>query len=883
MAFFGRLAAFAASTAHRFAPKRSAASPDGSAPRRGRPAWWLAALAAMIVLAAAALIWGLGGVEVISWLAGIGSLVVGVVAVVIRPHENSSLEAAAAPGPARAARPVPRELPPVPEVFVNRVSQLERMVEIMRPASTTSLLTGPPIVVISGLGGIGKTSLAVRVAHAVREAFPDGQFFVDLAGHGTAPLGAMSVQGEFLRALAVTDLPERPEEHTRLYRSRLADGRFLMVLDNAQSEDQVTPLLPTGSQSAVVVTSRSRLALLDTRNRFFLDVLGEDDSVSLLSQVVGDERVAGERADAARIVRGCGGFPLALKVAAARLALRPAWRLASLASRLQDESQRLRELNMGNVEARAGFAFSYQNLTADEQRLYRLIGMLDSASVPAWVAAALMNLPLTESEELVERLAEADLISPDGRGNYRMHDILRVFARERLAEETTPAERDAALDRVLAAYFVLTEEADGWFSRRNSAIWDRPDSWPLAITKEALIGEVTPGLEWLDAERPNVMSLIAQALNAGRLPWVWRLASAMWQYFEFANRWQDWFTAFDLASQAAQRSGDRVAESLTLRYLGVWATNRGRAAEAEAYLNQALSKVESDRPSFPRQMALKELSMVARQRGRYPEAVDLLKASIDGLQQLGEQFWVAANQREIGIDYRILRRSREARAAFTAAIATFDEMQEESQAAGTWLFLGVQERLDGHLDVATACVQRAVTYFERVGRLEMVLSAVREMGIIQREQGHYDEAIRSFERCLSDWADIDHPVQQVATLYELTTTYLAQGRPALAAATAEQTRAAAAALDDQVTIAQATLALAEAELAQGQTDSALARLADLLPQLRARSDTQREIAALRLLATAHRSRGRADEASVAEQAAAELETTSAVDAADPSH
>lgn len=845
--------------------------------RRRRLALWLGGAALVLVMAAASVIWGTAGLELLSWLAGIGSLIVAVVVPALARGNDRGPRAESAPAatPGQPARPVPRELPPLSDIFVDRVAQFDAMLGILRRSVAAPALGGSPIVVISGLGGIGKTSLAVRIGHAVRDNFPDGQFFVDLAGFGGHPLNPVSVQGEFLRALGVTDLPERAEEHTRLYRSRLADGRFLIVLDNARAEQQVMPLLPTGVGSAVIVTSRSRLGLLDTSHRFPLDVLSEADSVALLGQVVGDGRVAGERGDAERIVRGCGGFPLALKVAAARLALRPSWRLASLASRLQEESQRLKELNMGNIEARAGFAFSYQNLTGTDQRLYRLIGLLDSATVSAWVAAALLDVSLTEAEELVERLAEADLIVPDGRGNYRMHDILRVFARERLAEETPGAERDEALGRVLAAYFALADEADGWFSRRNSAIWDRPPQWPLAVTREDLIAEVAPDLAWFDAERANLLSLTAQALSLGQWPWVWRLASAMWQYFEFANRWPEWFATFTEANQAAQQAADPVAESLTLRYLGVWARALGRTAEAETYLTQAVSAVDQSEPSFARQMALKELSMVERQRGRYAEAVALMSASIDGLKSLDEHFWVAANQREIGIQYRHLSRSRDARAAFTAAISAFGEMGEESQVAGTYLYLGEQERLDGHLDVATACVQRAVTYFDQVGRSDMLLTAVREMGIIQREQGRYADAIASFERCLAGWGEMDHAFQLAMTRYELARTYLAQGRPEIAANTAESARTAAAALDDDLIALRASVVIAGAELALGQLDTARQRLSVVLPEFDARSDVEVHLSALRLLARIELARGAADEAAAADRAAAELEASTA--------
>jgi DNA-binding SARP family transcriptional activator len=344
--------------------------------------------------------------------------------------------------------PGPCQLPPDVDDFTGRESAVAEVQHLLEGERATAIV----ISAIAGKAGVGKTALAVRLAHQLRPHFPDGQLYVDLRGAEAQALDPAEVLAGFLRALGVEGalIAEGLEERVRQYRSRLGDRRVLVVLDNAAAEAQVRPLLPASPGCATLVTSRARLSGLEAAHPMTLDVLEADQAVALLAKLAGPGRVAAEPGAAAAIVRLCGWLPLAVRIAGARLASRPHWRLALLAERLGDEWRRLDELKAGDLEVRASVALSYHGRNQEERRLFRLLGLLVAPSFPAWAAAALLGVEAAEAEGLLERLVDAQLVEAAGHDQagqlrYRLHDLLRLFARERLQLEELPASQRASL------------------------------------------------------------------------------------------------------------------------------------------------------------------------------------------------------------------------------------------------------------------------------------------------------------------------------------------------------------------------------------------------------------------------------------------------------
>ncbi|MFI0447463.1 BTAD domain-containing putative transcriptional regulator [Actinomadura sp. 6N118] len=341
--------------------------------------------------------------------------------------------------PVPAAPPmIPRRLPPGIGVVVGRDEEIGILRETLRPAPGAGATV--PIALVTGRAGVGTSALAVHAAHLVAEDFPDGQLYIDLRMCGTDP-GRVLVR--LLRSLGVKRerIPDDLDERTGTYRDIVSGRRILVVLDNAMDEPQVRPLLPGTSSCAVLVTSQARLGGLDTARLLELDVLAPREAVELLRRVLGPERVAGERAAANEIVRLCGGLPLAVRIAAARLVTKPHWRLADMAARLRDESGRLDELVHGGLEVRARLAHGYGGLDDPAKTMFRRVGLLKAPEFGIRSAAGVTGMNEADAEAALERLVDARLVdarlvdaacpSASGETRYRLPDLVRLFAYER--------------------------------------------------------------------------------------------------------------------------------------------------------------------------------------------------------------------------------------------------------------------------------------------------------------------------------------------------------------------------------------------------------------------------------------------------------------------
>jgi DNA-binding SARP family transcriptional activator len=352
-------------------------------------------------------------------------------------HEVLNRDPALDLAPATTAYPI-NQLPADVVDFTGR----DKESDLVHAAATGGTGAAPAVTVVVGPAGVGKTALAVHLAHQLADDFPDGQLYVDLRG-ASERLPPDQPLGRFLRDLGVPNdrVPPGPDSRAALYRSLLFGKRYLVLLDNAVDEAQVRPLLPGGAGCTVLVTSRNRLAGLTGARTVALDVLGADDARRLLSRVLGPQRTAAEPAAAAEVVRLCGRLPLALRVAGARLVARPSWSVAQLVSRLADERGRLAELAAGDLAVRAAFESSYRALPDAERAVFRALGRLDAAGFDAAAVAGAAGLPPATADRLLERLVDAHLVEPLPPGDrYRLHDLLGLFARD-LAPEgaVTPA------------------------------------------------------------------------------------------------------------------------------------------------------------------------------------------------------------------------------------------------------------------------------------------------------------------------------------------------------------------------------------------------------------------------------------------------------------
>ncbi|CAM3955801.1 AfsR/SARP family transcriptional regulator [Kibdelosporangium persicum] len=444
---------------------------------------------------------------------------------------------------------VPRQLPPEPAVFVGRQQEL-------------AAASAGGVVAFHGPGGVGKSTLALKVAHTVAGRYPDGQLYVDLQGSspGLRPLDPPEVIGRFLRALGVPagELTVEPGEAAARYQSLLASRKVLVVLDNAADAGQVAPVLPANRDCAVLITSRIALTTVDARH-IRVDVLDGADSVRLLGKIAGDDRVAAEDTAAAEITRWCGGHPLALRIAGARLASRPDWSLARFGARLADRRRRLDELRVADLGVRACFAVGYESLGADAMaaKAFRLLGVLGVPEVGVELVAVLLEVDDLRAERALDRLVEVRLLDPVAGGRFRTHDLLRLYAAELAAEVDPAAERTCALQRALDWYVTMCGRAE---------------------------------VEEFDAEMPCLVAVAAQA--AEREPGIARftidVVTAVRAYASKRSHWRELATLAELALGVARRDDDRRGEAATLAIHSTIEYRAGRVESARAGLTRAL-------------------------------------------------------------------------------------------------------------------------------------------------------------------------------------------------------------------------------------------------------------------------------------------------------
>ncbi|MBU3867829.1 winged helix-turn-helix domain-containing protein, partial [Streptomyces sp. 4503] len=344
----------------------------------------------------------------------------------------------------------PAQLPATVADFTGRVAFVEELSDELATAEGRVMA----VSAVAGIGGVGKTTLAVHVAHAARAHFPDGQLYIDLQGAGPVPAEPNAILGAFLRALGTPDsaIPEGVHERAALYRSTLDGRRVLTLLDNARDAAQVRPLLPGTPGCAALITSRTRMVDLEGAHLVDLDVMSPEEALVLFTRIVGAERVSSERDAAMDVVAACGFLPLAIRIAASRLASRRTWTVSTLARKLANQRRRLDELRAGDLAVRATFELGYGQLEPPQARAFRLLGLADGPDISLAAAAVALELDTFDTEELLESLVDASLLESAAPGRYRYHDLVRLYARDRAERHQSAAEREAALSRLLSFY-----------------------------------------------------------------------------------------------------------------------------------------------------------------------------------------------------------------------------------------------------------------------------------------------------------------------------------------------------------------------------------------------------------------------------------------------
>jgi DNA-binding SARP family transcriptional activator len=452
----------------------------------------------------------------------------------------------------------------------------------------------PPVGVITGGAGVGKTALAVHWARRAAARFPDGQLFADLLEcDDDAQTAASVVLDRFLRALGYPgSLDEyKFDERVALYRSLLSRRRMLIVLDNARNFAQLQPLLPGDDGCCVLITSRSELEALYGYSavRVRLDAFTATEAIEVLRKSIGAGRVATDPAGAARLTELCGRLPLALQLAAGRLAAKPHWTVSDMVNRLADEHRRLDELSDGRHSLRTSLQLSYRDLDPLAARLCGLLSLLAATSFATWVGAALLDTGVAVAEDLMEQLVDAHLLevaARDGTGavRYRFPGLVRLDAAERI-NAVPAALRDAALDRALGCWLGLAEQAHARLRGDQAASPGPAPRWALPPAQVDLL--LADPSAWSAAERDALIRAVRQAATEGRLDLAWDLAVTTVGMVETQQDIGEWEATCLLALNSARSAGNTRGQAALLYALGQLDVRRRRLGSARSRFARA--------------------------------------------------------------------------------------------------------------------------------------------------------------------------------------------------------------------------------------------------------------------------------------------------------
>ena len=571
--------------------------------------------------------------------------------------------------------------PPDTVHFIGRGAELDSLGGFFRSGSRA----GPaPVCVVSGMPGLGKTALAIHAAYLLAARFPDGCLFLDLQGFapGREPLSAYDALGLVLGDLGLPQESVSSSEHGRAvrYRGATRDRRLLIVLDNAVTGAQVRPLLPSGGGCGVLVTSRNSLAALDDALHIALPVLDRSDAAALFRSVA-----AAPRASAAavrRIVALCGGVPLAIRIIAARCrldsALTPEGLADELAAQLSrdpvpgraPDRGRPARLDLGGGERSLGEAFdvSFGSLPAEQRSAFAHLGLFAPAAADARAVAALVDASAASIGRVLEQLAAAGLLEPQGPDCYRLHDLVAAYARTAAERTLSPDAMRAAVGRMLDEYLLRCHAAD-------LVVTPHRYRFPLAATARARAPAAFAGydaaLGWLAGRIDTLSSLCDLAYRHGFDEHCWQLAYTLRGVFFIGKYWTQWEATHRVAVAAARRAGDVAAQARTLNNLGLVLGERGRGEEARACFAEAIELCRAVGDAHGEYTARSHRAWLLHRAGRFDEALAEQRAALDFQRRAGLPRNVAIILRDMAATEAELGRTGEAREHLRTALDAF--------------------------------------------------------------------------------------------------------------------------------------------------------------------------------------------------------------------
>lgn len=747
--------------------------------------------------------------------------------------------ALAAPAPAAPPAPsqVPAQIPARVGHFTGRTAELSEL---------DDALTGdePPIVVISGPAGMGKTSLAVQWAARVAARFPDGHLFLDLRGHDPDhAVTAEQALAHLLRGLDVPEdrIPAGESARSALYRTLLHTRRCVVLVDDAGTVDHVLPLVPGSDSSVLVVTSRRSLTGLVARHavlHIVLDSLDDASSVALLGKVLGRARVTREPEATARLARVCAGMPLALRIAAARLVGVPARPVAELVDELSGARLDGFAVEGDLRTVRTVLASAYRPLSAGAARLLRLLATVPAPTVSVHLGAALADVPVATVRAPLAELSGAHLVIGAGEDRYRFHDLIREFARDRAAVEEP--EPDMVAGRLLDWYLFIADEANRLVNPDRDAV--KP-VFRFPLPPLPFVAGRHEATAFLESERDGFLPVIQHAREQGMPTAAWHLVYLLASFYEVSGHWTERVELCRAGLAAARDAGDRTGEAEMLRALGVAYYMTRRLTEAVETNLTALGVVRDIGDVAGEGHVLNNLANAYADLRRFDEAEPAFREAGERATAAGNRIGVGLAQRNLGYALVRMGRAQESLAPLAAALAIFDDIGNVRLRAGTLDTLGEARRDLGRHAEALRDFAEALAISREIGDRWLEWELLRSCGVTHLVAGDPAAALDHFGQSLAVTRAVHDRNGEAIALALIGHVHLGAGRTAEAAEHLELALAVRSQVPDGYEEAHVHRDLAELAATRGD-DAAAAQHRDRAVHLYLRVNATAEAEAL---------------------------------------
>lgn len=759
-------------------------------------------------------------------------------------------------GPTGVLRQLPADL----ATFAGREADLARLEQLVAAQAEGGGARTVLISAVEGMGGLGKTQLAIHAAHRLVGAgrYTDVQLFANLRGFDAEqdPVDPTEVLGAFLQALAVPipRIPAGLDERAAMFRDLVHDRRALIVLDNAADEQQIRSLIPGGPDNLVIVTSRRSLTGLDGAEPHRLGLFAPSESLDLLTRIAGAERVAGEPAAASRIGELCGHLPLAVALAAARLRSRPAWRLSDLVTQLDQAG--LRGLRTGGRDVSAILDLSYTGLTEPVRSAFRLMSLHPGEDLSIASAAALTGLSTGEAYEVLELLLDEHLLQQSVAGRYGFHDLVRLYGRQ-LAAEEPEAVRSAALLRLMDHYRQAASAAMDvlipYERSRRPAFTQNSDVEPM-VFRDAAAAE-----SWLEAELANVVQAAADATPDSLSGHIGDLSAILSRVLEV--RGMD-STALVLHQRAVevmrgQPASDRQADAA--RHLAGTYWRVGRFQEAIKFGERALIRYQTSENLLGMAVTSGNLGLIACHQGASLRALRYYRRSQGLFAQAGDQVGEARACYCIGNVQRRMGRYAESLACHTRAIELTRGVAAYSDAAGdARCNRGITRLRQGDYEGAQRDFLEAMATLHEGGHQAEAYEVLTDLGILHLRLNDPGQALVHLTESLTSSRDYGHPAAEGWALIGLSELHHATLNHTEAHDLAREALTLAEAIGEHAIKTHAHNHLGRTETILGSLTAAADHHRTALSLARTARDVYQSAKALEGLAEVHRRNGEPD-------------------------